>query len=155
MAKKKIKEEIKKPDIVMVTLERVARWVKTNPRTCIIAVIVAVVIGLSAWGYQIYEDRKDEKVQHMIADGINNFQQYTFAKKEDALGKAESAFRNVLNERSGGPGDVAKLYLARIAIIKGKGDEARALYEEILNNPSNDTVKKLSEKSLQELPKKQ
>lgn len=155
MAKKKIKEEIKKPDIVLATLERLVGWVKGNPKTCVIALMVAVLVGLSIWAYEMYEARKDERVQSMVAEGISNFQQYAFAKKEDALGKAESAFRDVLKERSGGPGDVARLYLAKIATIKGKNDEARALYNEVLSNPSNEVVRKLSEKSLQDLPKQQ
>jgi hypothetical protein len=154
MAKKKIREEIRKPDIVIVTLERIAGWVKSNPKTCIIAAVIALVIGLSGWGYAFYQSSKDEKVQYMVAEGITNFQQYTQAKKEDALGKAEAAFQNVIKEGSQGPKDVARLYLAQIASVKGKNEEAKAYYNEIIKNPANDLVKKLSETALQEMTKK-
>jgi len=38
--------------------------------------------------------------------------------------------------------------------MKGKNDEAKAFYHEIIKNPSNDVVKKLSETALQEMEKK-
>ncbi len=154
MARKKVKEEIRKPDIVMVAFERASNWIKANTRTCIIVCAVAILIGLSGWGYGMYQSSKDEKAQYRLAEGISNFQQYTMAKQDDALRKSEDAFKGVLKESNRGPGEIARLYLGKIAVLKGRNEEAKAFYGEVTRNASNDVVKKLAETALQELDKK-
>ncbi|OPY67537.1 MAG: hypothetical protein A4E57_02267 [Syntrophorhabdaceae bacterium PtaU1.Bin034] len=152
--KKKIKEEIKKPDVLLTAFDRVTFWLKANMRTCIIIATIVVLAGLAGWGYAVYRANKDDKVQYLLSEGIRSFQEYSMAGKTESLAKAETTLKDVVRDGSSGIRDVAKLYLARIAVIKGAKEEARGLYNQILKNPSNDVVKRLSETGLQEIEKK-
>jgi len=51
--------------------------------------------------------------------------------------------------------DVARLYLARIALAKGNKERAQSLYSEIVRKSSSDVVRKLAQDALQDLQKKQ
>ena len=155
MARKRIKEETKKPDILQATLRRTTAWVKGHTRTCIIAAAVALLLIVSCWGYAAYRTGKDEKAQYRLSEGIRSFQEYTVNPGGDGLSKAEASFKSVAGESSGGIGDVARLYLARIAAARGAKDEARNLYRQLVKNPSSEVVKKLAETGMRELEKKQ
>ncbi|MGD0230565.1 MAG: hypothetical protein ABSC19_09430 [Syntrophorhabdales bacterium] len=155
MAKKKIRDEIKKPDMLQSTVDDAVAWVKENRGTCIVAGILVVLIALSGWGYGAYRADRDERAQYTLYQGIRAFQEYTVNPKGDGLSKAEASFRKVTETGSGGLRDVAKLYLARIGVRKGMKEEARRLYGEIDRRPANNAVKILSESGLKELDSKQ
>jgi hypothetical protein len=153
MARRKIKEEIKKPDILLSAFQHFLDWIKANTRTCIVGGIVIIVIGLSTWGYVAYRASEEEKAQYALFQGIRGFQEYSVTNKADALSGAESSFKRVAKEGSRGIRNIAKLYLARIAALKGNKQEAKALYGEVARRSSNDVTKKLSETALQDLEK--
>jgi len=155
VARKKIKEEIRKPDILQTSLQRTTAWVKGHTRVCIIAAAAVLFMIVSGWGYAAYRAGKDEKAQFRLSEGIRSFQEYTVNPGGDSLSKAEASFKSVAGDSSGGIRDVARLYLARIAAARGAKDEARNLYTQLVRNPSNDVVKKLAETGLRELEKKQ
>jgi hypothetical protein len=154
MTKAKIKEEIKKPDPLLSIFQYATDWVRANTRTCIIAAIAVVVVGLAAWGYGAYKASENEKAQYTLSQGIRSFQEYALTGKGDALSSAETSFKGVAKEGPGDARSIARLYLARIAAMKGNKEEARKLYSEIAKKSSNDTVRKLSESALQGLEKK-
>jgi len=154
VARRKIKEEIKKPDFLQVSLERTTTWVKDHTRTCIIAAAVALILILSGWGYAAYRAGRDDRAQDRLSDGIRSFQEYMVNPGGNGLSRAEASFTRVAAESSGGLGDVARLYLARIALAKGAKDQARDIYTKLAKHPSNDVVKKLAESGLLELNKK-
>ena len=114
-----------------------------------------VLVVLAVWGYAAYRTGEDEKAQYALLQGMNSFRDYTVNPKSDGLSKAEASFKKVTGESSGGLRDIAKLYLAKIAAIKGMKEQARSLYAEIDKKPSNDVVKKLSEIGLRESGTKQ
>ncbi|MCX5798084.1 MAG: tetratricopeptide repeat protein [Proteobacteria bacterium] len=154
MAKKKTKEEIKQSDILIKTIGSIVTFVRNNLKLCIIGVIILFVVGLSVYGYMLYEKRQNEKAQNTLFQGINNFEVYTLSGKEDDLNKAEGIFRKVVKEKQGKTSDIAKLYLGKIYSIKGKDEEAKKVYEEILKESSETVLKMLSEKALQHIEKK-
>jgi hypothetical protein len=155
MPKRKFKEELKKEDFFLSTFNKWKIWITEHRLTCLIAAIVAILIGLSGWAFAAYQNNRNEKAQYLLSSGIRSFQEYLISNKADVLPKAEADFKKVLQLGSGGLKDSAQLYLARIAAIKGNKQEAKALYTGVAKKPSNDISKKLAEKGLQSIAQTQ
>jgi hypothetical protein len=155
MPRKKMKQEIRKPDLLQTTFRRVLEWTNGHRTACIAAAAALVLVVLAVWGYTAYRTGENEKAQYALFQGMNSFHAYTVDPKSDGLSKAEGSFKKVAGESSGGLRDIARLYLARIAAIKGMKEQAGSLYAEINKKPANDVTKKLSEIGLQESGKKE
>jgi predicted negative regulator of RcsB-dependent stress response len=153
MPRRKIREELKREDFLLSSFEKSKSWIGENLRLCIVAALVIVLLGLSGWAFTAYKNGKNDRAQYFLATGIAKFQEYTIANKADSLSKAEADFKQVVKIGSDGPRDAAQLYLAQIALTKGKKEEAKALYKGIVKKPSNDIVKKLAETGLSSLEK--
>jgi predicted negative regulator of RcsB-dependent stress response len=153
MAKRKIKEDIKKPDIVIRTITSIGTFAKDNRKQCIIGLAVVVIIISSVYGYIFYERKQDEKAQYVLFQGIRSFEQYGVSGKEENLVQAETTFRKVVDQKQGKIYRIAELYLAKIDTIKGKNEEAKNLYKTVTNESSGLLLKALSEKALQKLEK--
>lgn len=153
MAKKTV--EAKKPDVMLTAFHFCVTWLTDNVRTAVIGGIVIVCLVLAGWGLAAHQERKAERANYTLYQGIKSFDEYVLTGKGDGLSKAEESFRRLLKNSPSGVKDVAKLYVARIAMMKGKPDEAKALYAEVARNPANDVVKKLSENALGAMQKKQ
>ncbi|MGD0489240.1 MAG: hypothetical protein ABSB94_18895 [Syntrophorhabdales bacterium] len=155
MPRKKMKQEIRKPDFFQTTFRLVLEWSKGHRTACIGAAVALVLVVLAVWGYAAYRTGENEKAQYALFEGMNSFRAYTVDPKSDGLSKAEGSFEKVAGESSGGLRDIARLYLAKIAAIKGMKEQAGRLYAEINKKPANDVIKKLSEIGLQESGKKE
>ena len=154
MARKKIKETIKKQDIFLRTLELLSEWVKGHVKLCIIAAcILACLIG-SAYAYRIYDTSKDDKAQYLLSESIMAFDEAQATGKEEAVKKAEGLFNKVVAENRRGPSDVARMYLGRIYVMKGQNEKAAALYKDAEGHASSDLVRNLSESALKQIEKK-
>lgn len=151
MTKRKVKEELKKPDFMLLTLGRVITWTKQHLRLCIIGVTVLVVIGLALTAYRIYETREDDKRQYQLTEGISAYQEYTTNGSGQALQKAESIFKSMSASHRKGLDEVAKLYLAKIYYAQGKSEDARSLYLDVKGRASDSTLRKLAEMALQRI----
>jgi len=57
MVKKRIKQEIRKPDIFTTAMETAFRFVTANIKLFIIGAVVFCVGGLAAYGYAAYDRR--------------------------------------------------------------------------------------------------
>jgi len=152
MAKKK-KEEIKKPDILITAIESAVAYAKNNLRSCIIGAIIVLAAALSVYAYTFYDSRQEEKVQYMLAQGIQNFDAYIASGKKDALDNAEKIFKDVVNEKRGQLSIIAKLYLGKASYAMGKNEEAKRLYGEVSASSSNPATRSLAEKALEHLNK--
>ncbi len=150
-----MKQEIKKPDFLQTTFQGALEWTKGHRTACICGAVAVLVVVLAVWGYAAYRAGENEKAQYALLQGLNGFREYSVDPKSDGLSKAEASFKKVAGESSGGLRDIAKLYLAKIAAIKGMKEQARSLYAEINRKPANDVIKKLSEIGLQESGKKE
>jgi hypothetical protein len=151
MTKRKVKEELKKPDFLLVTIGRVTSWTREHLRLCIIGVSALVVIGLALTAYQMYETREDDKLQYRLTEGISAFQEYATNGSGQALQRAETAFKAVSASHRKGVDEVAKLYLAKIYYAQGKNEDARALYADVKSRASSSILSKFAEVALQSI----
>jgi hypothetical protein len=151
MTKRKVKEDLKKPDFIMVTIERASAWAKEHLRLCIIGASAVLVIALLVTAYRIYEAREDDKLQYQLEQGITAYQEYSTNGNNQALQKAESAFKGISASRNKGLDAISKLYLAKIYYAQGKTDAARSLYLDIKNHTSDSIIMKIAETALQQI----
>ncbi len=149
VTKKKVKEELKKPDVVLVTIGRAVTWAKEHARLCVIGAIVVVIAGLAVTAWGVYQAREDDKLQYQLAEGIRSFEEYNVNGGDDSLKKAESIFKGLSTTGARGVSDIAKLYLGKIYYIRGKAEDAKATYLDVKNRSSNGTLRKLAEAALQ------
>ncbi len=152
---KKVKEELKSDNIVFVGFQYCVAWIKANRGLAIAGAAIVICIVLAGWGFAAFESNRNERAQYALSQGMRSFQQYTLTKNEEALGKAETEFGRVAKIGSGSVRDVARLYLAKIALVKGNKEGARSLYSEIAKKSSSDVVRTLAQNALQDLQKKQ
>jgi hypothetical protein len=149
VTKRKVKEELKRPDILLAAIGYVVGWVKEHVRVCVIGAVALVAIALAVTGYKIYQANEDEKLQYQLTEGIRSFQEYAMNGSDEAFKKAESAFKALSTSRTKGVDDIAKLYLGKIYYSRGKTEDAKALYLDVKNQSSNGTLRKLAEAGLQ------
>ncbi len=149
--KKKHDDIVKKSDFITEALDNAYSYVLTNLKLCIgVAAGIVVVIAL-VWGYIIYQDRLNSRVQYTLAQGIAAYEAYAANGDEQALKQAETNLQQVKADGRKGPRTISKLYLAKIASIKGQKDEATKLYTEVAGDSSNATLKGIAEKALKSL----
>lgn len=154
MTKRKVKEEIKKPDIVLRTIAFMLDWAKSNMKVCIIGLVAVILICSSLFGYSVYAKRHNDKVQFMLSQAIQTFGESTVSGSIEKLNIAETLFNSILNENNKKINIIARLYLARINYIKGKPEEAKRLYQEVQGQSDDPVVKSITEQALKQIDKK-
>jgi hypothetical protein len=85
VTKRKVKEELKRPDILLAAIGYVVGWVKEHVRVCVIGAVALVAIALAVTGYKIYQANEDEKLQYQLTEGIRSFQEYAMNGSDEAL----------------------------------------------------------------------
>lgn len=147
MVRNQLKED-RKPDILLVTIERVATLVRKNPKPFIMGLVVVVVVGLAIGAFSFYRSQQNEKAQFQLSQAMETLGEYMATQKEDALSRAETQFRDLTKGKPRGVSDIASLYLARITYLKGKSEEAKTMYAELASRASSPVVKQLAEQAL-------
>lgn len=151
MARKKIIVEAKKPDIVVTSVEASLNWIKANPKpVCVGGAVLVALVGLF-FGLRFYENRKDERAQYLLSQGLRSYQEFALAGQQESLTKAESTFRELLQASPKGADDIAKLYLAKISRVQNKLEDARTYYTQVARGSADPLIKKFASSGLEEL----
>lgn len=154
MAKKKEKEIIRKPDIILTTIESAVQFVKNNAKYFIIGLVVFLIAVAAVSVYALNAKNQYDKAQYRLAQGIQSFNEYNANGKKEDIEKAETIFNEVALKKKGELSFIAKLYQAKINYTRGKNEEAKKLYQEVMSNTSSATLKALAEKAIQHIEKK-
>jgi predicted negative regulator of RcsB-dependent stress response len=154
MTKRKVKEEIKKQDIVIRTVTFTIDWIKNNTKACIVGLIIVFVICSSLFGYSFYAKRQDDKVQFMLSQAIQTFGESIASGSVEKMNIAETLFNSILRENHKKISIIAQLYLAKISYMKGKPEEAKKLYQEVQSQSNDPVIKSISERAIQQIDKK-
>jgi predicted negative regulator of RcsB-dependent stress response len=154
MAKKQTKELIKKPDLLIRFIENAYIFIQNNLRNVIIGLVIVFLAAISVYGYTIYSQKQEEKAQATLFQGIKSFEEFSQTGKQESLANAENTFQTLIKERKGKAYHIAKIYLATIYTMKGKTDDAKALYREVIKESSGTILQTLADQALQGLEKK-
>jgi predicted negative regulator of RcsB-dependent stress response len=154
MAKKKYKEIVHKSDVVITTIESAMQFIRNNLKQCIAGFVLLLIAITFGYAYLLYAKNQYDKTQYHLSQGIRSFDEYNMNGKKEELEKAETLFNDVAQKKRGQSCYIAKLYLAKINYVRGKNDDAKKLYQEVLNGGSNATLKSLSDKAIQHIDKR-
>jgi hypothetical protein len=154
MPTKKANELVRKPDILLRSINVTSSFVMNNLRLVVIGVVLCGVAALSAYGYAIHANKQAERARSELFQAVASFEEYRQTEKQEALSKAENAFQKLVKEERGDTYKIAKLYLATILTLKGKPQEAKTLYRELKRDASGTILADLSERALRQIDNK-
>lgn len=154
MVRKKEKEIIHQPDILIKTFGNVSAYVRSNTRQCIYGLIAFVVIIAAIASYLAYAGYQDQKMQYELAKGIESFEAYDRTRVAGDIEKAEGIFQKIAAGASGNTRYIAQMYLAKINISRGKTEEALKLYQEVSRSSSNQVLTRFASTAIKSLEKK-
>ncbi len=154
MARKKEKELIHKPDMLVTVFESVSLYIRENTKQCLYGLAALLIIVAAVAAYIVYANHQAEKVQYQLALGITAWETYEQTRAAGEMDKAEGIFQKIASGASGKPGHISKLYLANIKLARGKRDEALKLYQDVSRNSSNKTLTHLANNAIKSLEKK-
>jgi hypothetical protein len=154
MARKKEKEIIHKPDILMQAYEWVLMYVHENTRQFMYGLAALCIIIAGVTSFFAYSHYQDKKIQYQLFQGIQAMDGYGQTRSQEYLDKAESIFQKTANQASGKPRYISKLYLANITLIRGKRDDALKMYQDVSKHSSNEVLTQLANAAIKGLEKK-
>jgi len=154
MAKRKAKGEIKKPDVFVQAFNFTVQWAKGHLKLCLIGAIAICMIVSGITAIALYIKKQNEKAQLILAQAIVTFKEYETTGSDDVLKKAEELFSKAANEKRGQVTAIAKLYIGKIYTLKGKMEEAKRLYKEVMEESKDSTIRRLAESTLSQFDKK-
>jgi predicted negative regulator of RcsB-dependent stress response len=152
--KKKDKEIIQKPDMLLTLFTSTMQFIRTNLKLCIIGLVVLLVAIAAGYAYMLHVNSEYDKIQYKLTQGIQSFNEYNTSGKQEDIDKAESTFNEVVQKNKRQSYYIAKLYLAKINYMRGKNEDAKKIYQEIIKGTSSSMLKTLSEKAIQHIDKK-
>jgi hypothetical protein len=154
MVRKKEKELIHKPDIVVQAFESVSAYIRDNSKQCMYGLAALLIIIAAVVSYIVYANHRDEKVQYQITQGMVAWETYGQTRAAGDIDKAEGIFQKIASGASGKPRYISKLYLANINMARGKHDEALKLYQEVSRDSSNKSLSYLADNAIKSIEKK-
>lgn len=155
MTKKKEKEFIRKPDTFLALFTKTTQFIQQHFKQCITAVVIFLLAIAAGYIYVLHSRSQYDTIQYRLSQGIQSFAAYNTEEKQEDINKAEDIFNEVARKKKGKSYYIAELYLAKIQYIKGKSEDAKKIYQEILKGASDSMLKTLSEKAIRQIDKKQ
>jgi predicted negative regulator of RcsB-dependent stress response len=152
--KKKEKEFIQKPDMLLTLFTSTTQFIRTNSKQCIVGFVVFLVAIAFGYAYMLHTNSQYDKIQYQLTQGIQSFSEYNTSGKQEDIEKAESIFNEIAQRKMRQSQYIAKLYLAKIDYMRGKNEDAKKIYQEIIKGTSSSTLKILSEKAIQHIDKR-
>ena len=152
--KKKDKEIIQKPDMFHTLFTSTMQFIRTNTKLCIIGLVVLLVAIAAGYTYMLHLNSQYDKIQYKLTQGIQSFNAYNASGKQEDIEKAEGIFNEIAQKKMRQSYYIAKLYLAKINYMRGKNEDAKQIYQEIIKGTSSPMLKTLSEKAIEHIAKK-
>jgi predicted negative regulator of RcsB-dependent stress response len=152
--KKKDKEIIQKPDMLLTLFASTMQFIRNNSKQCIVGLVIFLIALAAGYAYTLHVKSQYDKIQYKLTQGIQFFNEYNSNGKQENIDKAETIFNEISQKKMKQSHYVAKLYLAKIDYIRGKNEDAKKIYQEIIKGTSDSVLKALSEKAIKHIDKK-
>ena len=150
MPRKKMKQEIKKPDFLQTTFQLVLEWTKGHRTVCIAGAVVALLVVLAVWGYGTYGRGGPEGAVRALP-GYEQFPRLRGrSEKQRPLGGGRELQKGGRRKLRGLKGYRKTLSCEDRRHKRHERGNPASLLPQINKNPSNDVMKKLSGIGLRE-----
>jgi predicted negative regulator of RcsB-dependent stress response len=148
MGRRITRKQLKKEDEFVSTMDTVVRWLFDNWRPLVAGVVAVCVVGLVWWGARSWMGSRADEASLLLRQALITFEGEPAAGSLEPAGDIEAAeaeFQQVVdNYGRTEQADMAKLYLARIALSRGEYDEARATLVDLTQRHDDDVIGRLA-----------
>jgi predicted negative regulator of RcsB-dependent stress response len=138
LTRKKLKQ-----DEFVTIVDQMMDWAQDNWKPLVIALVAVCVVFLGWWGTSSFKGHREATASFVLNEAVQLYQadEASGTPKPEDLKAVQKKFEDVL-KRYGGTdqGDVARLYLARIALETNDVAKARTLLKGIVRRHAGDAV---------------
>jgi len=129
MGRRITRKQLKKDDEFVSAAELIFRWISENWRPLVAGIGAVCVLALLWWAVTLWTSSRAEEASLLLRQAVITFEGQTEPDSLAPAGDVDAAelqFRQVMDSYGrSDQADMARLYLARIALSRGDRDEAR------------------------------
>ncbi len=148
MGRRITRKQLKKDDEFVSAAELIFRWVADNLRPLVAGIGAVGVVALLWWAATLWSGSRTEDASLLLRQAVVTFEGEAAAGSLVPAGDVEAAeaqFRQVVESYGrSDQADMARLYLARIALSRGDTDGARSKLVELSERHSDNLIGRLA-----------
>jgi predicted negative regulator of RcsB-dependent stress response len=148
MGRRITRKQLKKDDEFLSAAEVIFRWIAQNARPLAAGITAVCVVGLLWWAVSGWMSARTDDASLLLFHATKTFEgeaaQGSFVPAGD-IEAAEAEFQLVIDSYGrSDQADMARLYLARIALSRGEMDVARSALVDLAEKHGDDVVGRLA-----------
>jgi predicted negative regulator of RcsB-dependent stress response len=148
MGRRITRKQLKKDDEFVSAAEVIFRWIAENARPLAAGIAGVCVIGLLWWGISAWTGARTNDASLLLQHATETFEGEAAPGSLVPVGDIEAAeaeFQQVIDSYGRtDQADMARLYLARIALNRGETDAARTALVELAQKRGDDLIGRLA-----------
>lgn len=148
MGRRITRKQLKQDDEFVSAAEWIFRWVADNRRQLLAAIGAVFAAAIVWWGVNAWMGTRTDDASLLLYHAVQTFEGDAAAGSLVPGGDVDAAqieFQQVVESYGrSDQADVAKLYLARIALSRGQTDEARSVFVDLSQKRGNDVIGRLA-----------
>jgi predicted negative regulator of RcsB-dependent stress response len=148
MGRRITRKQLKQDDEFVSAAERIFRWVADNTRPLLAAIGAVCAAAVVWWGVNAWLGSRTDDASLLLFHAVQTFEGNAAAGTLVPGGDvdaAEADFQQVVQSYGrSDQADMARLYLARIALSRGQVDDARSTLVELSQKHGNDLIGRLA-----------
>jgi predicted negative regulator of RcsB-dependent stress response len=148
MGRRITRKQLKQDDEFVSAAEWIFRWVADNRRLLMAAIGAVCAAAVVWWGVNAWLGKRTDDASLLLFEAVQTFEGNAAAGTLVPGGDVDAAeidFRQVVESYGGSDqADMARLYLARIALSRGQVDDARSAFVELSQKHGNDVIGRLA-----------
>lgn len=148
MGRRITRKQLKKDDEFVSAAEVIFRWIAENARPLAAGIAAVVVIALLWWAASGWMSSRTADASLLLHHAMQTYEGEATSGSIVPAGDLEAAvaeFQLVIDSHGNtDQADMARLYLARIALSRGQTDEARAAFVELARKHDDDVIGRLA-----------
>jgi predicted negative regulator of RcsB-dependent stress response len=148
MGRRITRKQLKKDDEFVSAAEMIFRWIAENVKPLAAGITAILVVALLWWAASGWMGSRTADASLLLHHAMNTYEGEASSGSMVPAGDLEAAeaeFQLVIDSHGRtDQADMARLYLARIALSRGQTDEARAALVELARKHGNDVIGRLA-----------
>jgi TolA-binding protein len=148
MGRRITRKQLKKDDEFVSAAELIFRWIADNWRPLVAGIAALAVVALLWWAATLWTGARTADASLLLRQAVKTFEGEAEAGSLVPAGDTEAAeaqFRQVVESYGrSDQADMARLYLARIALSRGETDQARSALVDLSQRHTDDLIGRLA-----------
>jgi len=144
MGRRITRKQLKQDDEFVSAAEWIFRWIADNRRQLLAGIGAVFVAAIGWWGVSAWMGSRTDDASLLLYNAVQTFEGDAAAGSlvpGGDIDAAEIEFQQVVESYGrSDQADMAKLYLARIALSRGQTDEARSVFVDLSQQHGNDVM---------------